>query len=277
MTSPLLYSVRMRASSGGKHVSGAERLVPADMVDAAVKSLVDRARGKQTAPDQIVVTVDSLKNASIRYIQALDITTISAQDVSGCRAASRQVLLSSGVSPTAVENAFLLLDRGPSLSGGNMRGAMLMDAVTGERLEPDQEQGVRVSRFDWSSEASTAIERELKAIGLIHFRTREALSLASKVARAPGVIAELCWSDDPDYSAGYASSISTGYVRLPFMKETGRKTGGRAIFIKREESGLDALLAYLQKEPVIITHVGSCRRIDDLSAMSPDGIFSDHV
>jgi 6-carboxyhexanoate--CoA ligase len=277
MTKSSLYSIRMRASAGGIHLSGAERLVPAEMINRTVQELVARARGKGIDPDQVVITIDSLQDTIIQSMQALDITAVAAQDITACRIAGRQVLQAAGVSLAAIENACMLLDRGPSPSEISMRGAMLMDAVTGERLEPDQERGVRVSRFDWSSEAFAAICRELTHLGLTHFRTREALSLASKVAHAPGVIAELCWSDDPDYSAGYVSSLSTGYIRLPFMKQKGRKTGGRAFFVKRESSGLEALLSYLQKEPVVITQIGSCRKIDDLSTIIPNGRPNDHV
>ena len=277
MTSSFLYSIRMRASAGGRHLSGAERLVPADMIADTVQELVARARGKGIDPDQILVNIDSLQGAFMKSIQALDLAAYTTYDVAACRNAGRQVLQAAGVSLAAIENACMLLDRGPSPSEKTMRGAMLMDALTGERLEPDQERGVRVSRFDWSSEACAAIDRDLTHIGLTHFRTREALSLASKVAYAPGVIAELCWSDDPDYSAGYASSLSTGYVRFSFMKQKGRATGGRAFFVKRDGFDLDALLSYLQEEPVIITRIGNCRQIDDLSTIIPNRRPNDHV
>jgi len=97
-----------------------------------------------------------------------------------------------------------------------MRGAMIIDARTGDRMEPDQERGVRASRFDWTDDALEAINRKLAVIGLTHFRTREALALATKVAHAPGMVAELCWSDDPDYTAGYVASRATGYVRFRY-------------------------------------------------------------
>jgi len=267
MTSPILYSIRMRASAGGRHISGAERLVPAESIAGTVQELVARARGKGIDPDKVLITIDSLQGAFIRTMQALDVTSVAAQDMTECRIASKQVLQAAGVSLAASENAFMLLDRGPAPSGNTMRGAMLVDAVTGTRLEPDRERGVRVSRFDWSSEAFAAIDRELTRIGLTHFRTREALSLACKVAHGPGVIAELCWSDDPDYSAGYASSLQTGYVRFPVMKQKGRTTGGRAFFINREGFDLDALLSYLREDPVMITSIGSCRLSNDISAL----------
>ena len=277
MTSLLLYSIRMRASSGDRHISGAERLVSAERIAGTVQALVERALGKGIDPDKVLIAIDSLQGAFIRSLQALDLTSLTAQNIDQCRIASRQILQAAGVSPAAIENAFMLLDAGPSPSGGTMRGAMLMDAATGERLEADRERGVRVSRFDWSSEACAAIDRELTRIGLMHFRTREALSLASKVAHGPGVIAELCWSDDRDYSAGYASSLPTGYVRFPFMKEKGRTTGGRAFFVRREVFDLNALLSYLQEEPVMITRIGSCRQISDLSELLPDRPVNRHV
>ena len=277
MISPSFYSIRMRASVGGRHLSGAERLVSAELIARTTQELVERARGKGTDPDQVQVTIDSLNGVPVRIIQALDLTAVNAHDLAACRSASRQVLHAAGVSPAASETALKLLDRGPAPSGGTMRGAMIMDAATGERLEPDRERGVRVSRFDWSVDAYAAIDRELTRMGLRHFRTREALSLASKVAYGPSVIAELCWSDDADYSAGYASSASTGYVRFPYMKEKGRSTGGRVFFVKSEGLDLDALLSYLQKEPVIITSIGSCGQTSDLSGLLQNTTISRHV
>lgn len=277
MTAPLLYSIRMRASAGDRHLSGAERIVHVERIAGTAQELIERARGKGIDPDHVAITIDSLQGVFIRRIRALDLAACNARDLDESRIACRQVLHAAGVSLIAIENAFMLLDRGPAASGRTMRGAMLMDAVTGERLEPDRERGIRVSRFDWSSEAFAAIDRALTHIGLTHFRTREALSLASKVADAPGVIAEVCWSDDPDYSAGYASSHSTGYVRFPFMKQQGRTTGGRALFVKREGFDLDALLSYLQKEPVIISRIGTCGLIGDLSDLLQYRTIDRHV
>ncbi|MDI5789105.1 6-carboxyhexanoate--CoA ligase [Bacillus licheniformis] len=39
-------------------------------------------------------------------------------------------------------------------------------------------------------------------------RLKEALAIASKVCEHPAVIAELCWSDDPDYITGYVAAKS---------------------------------------------------------------------
>jgi 6-carboxyhexanoate--CoA ligase len=141
-----------------------------------------------------------------------------------------------------------------------MRGAVIMDARSGERLEPDQERGVRASRFDWSEEALKDIERDLKAVDLTHFRTREALALATKVAYAPGVVAELCWSDEPDYIAGYVASLQTGYVRFPRLKNIGNPKGGRVFFVNNHDAlDVTKLIDYLQFFPVLISAAGECR------------------
>ena len=143
-----------------------------------------------------------------------------------------------------------------------MRGAIIMDMDSGTRLEPDADRGVRVSRFDWSDAASQALDKELMKLGLTHFRTKEALALATKVAHAPGMIAELCWSDEPNYVAGYVASSASGYIRFPQMKEPGNRIGGRTFFIKSNRVTMDALLTYLQNTPVIITSVGNCSAAD---------------
>ena len=248
----------MRASAGGRHISGAERLVSCGRVDATVDELVARAMKKGRRPDRLSVSVDALGSLPVRKLTALDLTTVDLPDMQSGRSAASRILESAGVAPFAVRLAIDLLSNGPSASGGNMRGAMIIDALTGERLEPDRDRGVRASRFDWSAEASEKIDRVLSGIGLTHFRTREALALATKVAHAPGFVAELCWSDDPDYAAGYVSSPSVGYVRIPFLKNQGIDRGGRAFFVRREGFRLNSFIRYLQEELVLLTAIGKC-------------------
>jgi 6-carboxyhexanoate--CoA ligase len=259
MTRNDLYSIRMRASAGCKHISGAERLVSSEAINVTMSELVTRAMGKQRAPDQIVVQIENLGTISPRLLTALDVVTILAEDPETGRLNAARVLHLAGVAKKAVKSATDHILACAAPSGGNMRGAMIIDAETGERLEPDQERGVRASRFDWTDEARASADLLLSAAGLTHFRIREALALATKVVHAPAVIAELCWSDDPDYTAGYAASLKTGYVRFPLLKQEGDSRGGRAIFINRGSLVLTALLQYLQTEAVLISAVGKCR------------------
>jgi 6-carboxyhexanoate--CoA ligase len=263
-----LYSIRMRASTGRSHLSGAERLVTRDRIDLTVSELVKRALSKQLDPDQVIVTIDAINDIPVHSVPSLDLVHVNLHDLTACRENAERVLYACGVSPPAVLAAFRALEQGAAPDGGNMRGAMLIDTEKGERLEPDRARGVRVSRFDWSGEASGWIERELAALGLTHFRTKEALALATKVAHAPGIVAELCWSDDPDYTAGYVASRITGYVRFPQMKQTGNSRGGRAFFVRRDDLEGDILMTYLQETPVLIDRIGTCSAVDRLPVWS---------
>ncbi len=251
-----LFSIRMRASFQDSHVSGAERIVPRDRTDATVVELLARARGRERGPDRIVVSVDALDAASIGYLTSLAVTTLEAAEHQSGRKYAARVLQLAGVSAKAVADAMELIGKGAAPSGANMRGAMIMDAITGERLEPDQERGIRASRFDWTGDALQSAARQLTAVGLTHHRTAEALALATKVAHGPGIVAELCWSDEPDYSAGYAASPGIGYVRFPFLKQKGDAHGGRAFFVDRAHLDLAALIRYLEDDAVLINAVG---------------------
>ena len=264
MIEPGLYSVRMRASASRSHLSGAERLVTRDHIDQTAAELVRRALSKKVSPDQVVVTIDALGTIPVRAITSLDLCSLKIREVTACRKNAARVLAASGVSTSAVLTAFRLLDAGAARGGGSMRGAMIMDAATGDRLEPDRSRGLRVSRFDWSDEASAQIDRELSALGLTHFRTKEALALASKVACAPGMVAELCWSDDDDYTAGYIATRTAGYIRLPMMKQMGIAAGGRVFFVNSAGLDMNSLVSYLQSEPVLITSIGKCIEADKL-------------
>jgi 6-carboxyhexanoate--CoA ligase len=259
----------MRASIGDRHVSGGERIVNREKIERTVEELVERAMRKGCTRDQVNVTLELLRDALIHHLTALDVITLSAPDMQAGRNAASRVLQRAGVSAQAVHTAISHLSAGAALSGGNMRGAMIIDAQRGDRLEPDKERGVRASRFDWSEETGEKIFRRLAALGLTHFRTREALALATKVASAPGIVAELCWSDDPDYTAGYVASAGMGYVRFPVLKMLGDAKGGRAFFVDRATLDIVALLRYLEQEAALITDIGECR-----AAMEPEAYFN---
>lgn len=264
-----LYSIRMRASAGNRHISGAERIVAFENVDKTMGVLLARALGKGCRPDQIIVTVDHLKGAAIQPLTALDLVTLAVPDAESGRSIASQVLQRTGASPHAVSVVLNHIMTGASPSGGAMRGAMIVDAQTGERLEPDAGRGIRASRFDWSDEAAEKIRHLLSRVGLTHFRTVEALALATKVAHAPGMVAELCWSDDPDYTAGYVASLKTGYVRFPFLKEQGDERGGRTFFVDKDSVNIASLIEYLQAAAVLIVDTGVCR-----PEIGPEEFFS---
>ena len=120
-----------------------------------------------------------------------------------------------------------------------MRGAMLVDAISGERLD-EGNRGVRVSHMD-SFDSHALGDNE---------HMREALVLASKVQSAEGVVGELCWSDDPDYTVGYVACNGV-YHRIPNMKELGSDIGGRVFFV-RSDIDCESVVEYLEKAPVLV-------------------------
>lgn len=248
----MIYSVRMRAAQGGRHedggrhISGAECLVDFSKINKSIEEMVQRAtfhtRGQA---DFINITVEAVTENEVVYAPLLPITTEEVSDVVSGRQAARRALLQAGVTLTAVELGFQSL----LLLKDSMRGAMLICATTGQRLDQSGLRGVRVSRMDSFNEI--AFSKQLKAMALENTHTKEALLLASKVAAAPGVVAELCWSDDPEYTTGYVAS-QAGYIRLPHLKRYGDTLGGRIFFVRPEVS-VDQLIEYLENQPVLIT------------------------
>ena len=252
-----LFSIRMRAAQASEHISGAERLAPAEELAAIASAMIERAMNHPRGnPASIRLAIDALPASSLRYAPLPDITTVVVTNVEAGRRAARTELLRAGVSPLAVDAAICALTNGAAPHGSVMRGAMLVDAESGERREIDPSRGIRVSRMDLSPAASEALSRSLHGSGRDTSHLREALALAGKVLLSPGIVAELCWSDDPDYTAGYVSSPARGYVRFPHLKEKGDHLGGRAFFYQSSTFNLAALTDFLEKVPVLFTSVG---------------------
>jgi 6-carboxyhexanoate--CoA ligase len=149
-----------------------------------------------------------------------------------------------------------------------MRGATLITAEKGGRLEPDRQRGIRVSRHGITKPALKELSSKLSKYDINTDTVQEALILASKVSSCKHVIAELCVSDDPDYTTGYVASRDFGYVRIPHIKNKGSKSGGRAFFVK-EGIDIGNVIEYLERMPVMISKVSSCK-----GTASIDGILN---
>lgn len=237
-----LYSVRMRAAQGGPHekgghhISGAERIVKLEEVGTIAQSLADRAlnHSKGTA-DFINITVDLIPPEKITYIDCLKVEEHKTSSISESHQLATELLQGPHISETAILKAISLLK---SLDK-SMRGAMLVDAITGERLDTG-DRGVRVSHMD-SFDSHALGDNE---------HMREALVLASKVQSADGIVGELCWSDDPDYTVGYVACNGV-YHRLPNMKEFGSDIGGRVFFV-RSDIDSESVIEYLERTPVLV-------------------------
>jgi len=263
----LLYSVRMRASTGRSHLSGAERLVPRDRIDLTMKELVHRALSKQVAPDQIVVTIDALGDIPVRSVSSLDLVSLDMHNITACRRTQHASLRTP---------ASLLRLSWPH-SAHSSRELPLMAATCGARCS-SMRRPVSVRAGPIARRPGLPVRLERRGVQadrpgavsprLTHFRTKEALALATKVAYAPGIVAELCWSDEPDYTVGYVADRTKGYVRFPHLKQAGNGFGGRAFFVTHGDLDRNALMVYLQETPVLITEIGTCRADDGLPGRS---------
>ncbi len=243
----------MRSSRGEKHISGAERLLDFAQLEEAASGMLRRAlRHPRGSAETISLTVEAQNLAEVKTKPLLRLMTCEVADWQQGRQCAVELLEATGLNPSLIREAVSQLGAGPSPTGGVMRGAILLDADTGERLEADQSRGVRVSRMDIEPDAHREIERLLSTESLANPRVIEAWVLASKVASYREIIAELCWSDDPDYLTGYVASAKNGYQRITRLKESGSEMGGRIFFV-RPAAGLASLIDKLEHEPLLFT------------------------
>ncbi len=243
----------MRASREGRHVSGAESLVAVRDATEVVATLLDRG-WHATGADRVVLSLDDVSAGDILAVSTLPARTVDVRDhVEGQRRAAR-LLSDLGVSPRAISTGLTLLNEGPHPNGGVMRGAVIMDRLTGERMEPDPRRGVRVSRVDMTPADRRRIDPDGSRPRFV-----DALILASKVAGCVGVVADLGWSDDPDYSPGYVASRSGGYVRFTYLKERGSAVGGRVYFVDRQTFDVGRAVTWLETQPTMVATAVSPR------------------
>ena len=72
---------------------------------------------------------------------------------------------------------------------------------------------------------------------------------------APGIVAEICVSDDPDYVTGYVASKSLGYRRIATIKERGDPSGGRIFLFRGPRSLVPDCIRFLQEQTVLVEGV----------------------
>lgn len=247
-----IYSLKMRASkhtgSIQEHVSGAEKILPQQELPQQMEALLSRAlhhaKGKA---DFINLKIEAVAPENLKYIEALPVSTHEAATPAEGRQFMCQIMAELGLTPDKCQKILELFQ-----ATYGMRGAMLLDVDTLERLEPDQQRGIRATYMD-----SIAPKGEAKAIcdGKNHFQ--EALVLASKVLSAPNIIGELCMSDDPDYITGYIATRDNGYVRITKLKKMGCPDGGRIFLYRGPKSQVEDCIQYLQEQRVLVKNVPS--------------------
>ncbi|MDR0741946.1 MAG: 6-carboxyhexanoate--CoA ligase [Puniceicoccales bacterium] len=246
-----LFSIRMRAAANGnngndrQHLSGCERLVPYDQMATVVQNLFQRILiHTQGEADAINIQIDKIDRATIHLVPALKMDSLEFTTVDQAHSSAIASLVEFGVSKIAAHKGIELIK---NLSA-SMRGGMVLDAITGKRIDNSGIRGVRLSHMDCENES--AFLSFLAESGLGGEKVREAMILASKAAFTRDYVAELCWSDDPHYITGYVASKKI-YRRLSPMKLKDDDIGGRVFFVK-PNAGLDDLIDFFEHQPVLV-------------------------
>lgn len=244
----------MRGSSSDLHITGAEGIYMESELMKAIKNYAKRAlthsKGK---PDKIVITLEELKENPL-VVKALPVCTLNSTSTAEAKRIVRRILRSLEISMNAIKT-------GQSVIGSRkpLRGASIVSKDTGIRLEPDRSRGVRVSRIGIGKTFRRHLSARLSRHGINTDTVKEALILATKIASHPDVRAELCISDDPDYTTGYVASKNLGYLRIPNIKSHGSSLGGRVFFVN-ETTDIKALIEYLELCPVLINGVSEIKK-----------------
>lgn len=242
-----LYSIKMRSEKENEHISGAENIVQEKDLEKAVTLLVKRAlthtKGKS---DFINIKIEKVNSEELEELSPLEVTTINVNNHIEGMECVKSILIKLGIDKEKVNPILNLFNQTFS-----MRGAMLLDINTLERLEYDKKRGIRATYMDFEGSKLKRLTKDTKHNA--HFI--EALALATKVSNAPGIIGEICYSDDPYYTAGYIASKKYGYIRFPYLKELGDSKGGR-IFLydssKSNESNVSKCIDYIESTKVVI-------------------------
>lgn len=236
------FSVKMRASSSGIHISGAEKIVPREAVAGTLAELAERAlKHPKGVPDFINLKVED--PGEIITLKSLPVTTyVTASEAEG-RAKAAELLRSVGI--TRIDEIMARF-----AETNELRGAMLLDADTLERLEPDRKRGVRATYMDDVESAAKGT-----ASGKNHYA--EAIVLATKVEAAPNIIGEICVSDDPDYVTGYVATKELGYCRITTIKAKGSPNGGRIFLYRGDKAEVETTIRFLEKQSVLVEGVPS--------------------
>ena len=250
------YCVKMRAECLGRHVSGAEKIVRGDSVPKTAARLAERALSHpKGSPDFVNIKIEAARD--IIALQSLPVSTNVTRTTAEGRRRAAELLADAGISRIDEIMSMFPLCHG-------MRGAMLLDADTLERLEPDHSRGVRATCMDDAESAA-----KFSASGKNHYA--EAIVLATKVANAPGIVGEICVSDDPDYVTGYVATRAIGYQRITTVKDSGDPNGGRIFLYRGPREGVAETIRFLERQCVVVEGVPSLpgtaaeRRFDGLA------------
>lgn len=254
-----LFNIKMRASKcskdrgESKHISGAEKISCVDSLDSVVKGLVDRAFNHEKGkPDSINISIDKVDKSKITYIPCIDVATIESETPCDGRNHIVRLLQQVNIEDRETREILDVLD-----NNWGMRGSILFDVSNMERVDSKEtnnngKRGIRATGMDWDERTKDELERTLEDHSLNNNHVKEALVLASKVIYPKGVLAEICISDDPNYTTGYVSIKNQGYFRITNLKKIGSQKGGRIILFDSTQADVNEYINFLEHDITLI-------------------------
>ena len=221
-----MYSIKMRASEDHQHISGAETICEASDIEQIIAAYFHKGfQHENGEADFLNLKIEKI-TAPLVQIQALPIINTPSQTF-------KQLASEMQITGEAIEQA-----RSYMTDNTCYRGAIILDAQTGKRIDDFGERGCRVTHFCFEHQTSKPRLNE---------RVTDALSIASIIQSNEGVVGEWCISDDMNYTTGYFANPK-GYHRLYNVKLKGSRAGGRIIFVNQAFQ-LESFLYFCQQQP----------------------------
>ncbi|AZA11552.1 6-carboxyhexanoate--CoA ligase [Corynebacterium gerontici] len=235
----------MRASRRSQHTSGAESMCEdlqqaQDLASSFVQRAITHPHGE---PDDIHVHIRAIETPVLR-VPSLRVEEVACANPQQARTWMLEALKDV---PAAQQTIELLY------SVRRMRGAALVEASDARRYEPDAQRGVRASTFGVAASNAGVPDTAPQNDPSKQYHS-EALVLASKVASCPHIVAELCISDDPDYTTGYLAMQGT-YYRIHNIKAKGSEAGGRVFIFRGSQAAharAEEIIQFLEHQAVIV-------------------------
>lgn len=238
-----MYSIKMRASKvmeneeQSQHISGAEKIISEDKIETICSQLLKRAlHHSKGDADFINIKIEKIDPSEIITKNALPVTTLEVNNATEGRNKLLELMEKSQIARS--KDILSMMN-----DTWKMRGAMLLNVDTLERMEPDKSRGIRATYMDVVDDLDNRTTKD-------HFK--EAVVLATKVASHPNIVGELCISDDPDYVTGYFASKQFGYVRITKLKEMGCPDGGRIFLFRGNHREAQECIHYLEKQKMLV-------------------------
>lgn len=237
----MFYNIKARATKNNMHISGAEKIVDETNIEKALCCLSKRVAHNEY--DEIILKIKPIKS-DILYVPLIKGCYGTDKNEQEARLRIEQLLQNQGLNAKKIIDLFYNIN--------NMRGAILLDVHTYERLEPDKLRGIRVSTFD---AFHSDFDHKKDHI-------REAKLLASKVVAYKNIVGELCVTDDVNYTFGYYATKQDGLVGIAHIKNLYESWGGRIILFDSGpgdgtyQDKVSRCIDYLENTPVLIYNEG---------------------